>query len=293
DEKLHLQFTTDTKTGVKLCGILGRSQGLEKTYYELLDREPLETENGTKIFVFHTAITELKPHSLRHVQSPQLSFLPKNFTYYAGGHVHYRFNKHIDDYGQIVYPGPIFPNSFSEIEELSHGSFAMCTISDSKVQCDIEQIPIKTHVLLHIDCTHKTPEDVQDVILTQDQDVQDAIVTIRLSGKLQHGDVTHIDFQQVYEYFMQKGAYVILKNTAGLIQKTYTEHTRIETNEEIEQDIVTENLNQIELPNLPEKETIINLLQGLHIQKQEGETVTDFEKRIITVAEEIFDIHER
>ncbi len=54
-KKLHLKFTTDEKTGVKITGILGRKGMLDQAYYETLAREHLEQEPGYKIFMFHTA----------------------------------------------------------------------------------------------------------------------------------------------------------------------------------------------------------------------------------------------
>ena len=50
----NLKFITDKKTGIKLTGIFGRAGGLEKSYYENLNREYLENENSKKIFMFHT-----------------------------------------------------------------------------------------------------------------------------------------------------------------------------------------------------------------------------------------------
>ena len=60
-EKLKLGFVTDGPTGAKLAGLFGRKNGLESEYYALLDRPPLERERGFKVFVFHSAIDELRP----------------------------------------------------------------------------------------------------------------------------------------------------------------------------------------------------------------------------------------
>ena len=63
--------------------------------------------------------------------------MPKGFQYYAGGHVHYRFDIIKEGYGKIVYPGPVFPNNFKELEELKHGG--MCIIDD---QLHVKRIPL-------------------------------------------------------------------------------------------------------------------------------------------------------
>ena len=73
--------------------MLGKKGSLEKEYYQALDKENLEKETGYKIFLFHSALTEFKPEELKDIESHPLSLLPKNFNYYAGGHVHYVFDK--------------------------------------------------------------------------------------------------------------------------------------------------------------------------------------------------------
>ena len=110
DNKLKLNFTIDPKTNTKITGMIGKRGMLEKSYYENLVREHLENEPGFKIFMFHTAITELKPKELENMESSPISLLPKNFNYYAGGHVHIVEHVNMDGYQNVIYPGPTFPN---------------------------------------------------------------------------------------------------------------------------------------------------------------------------------------
>jgi len=51
DGNLHLKFTIDKKTGVKITGIGGKKGMLDKHYYELLSLPELESEPGFKIFL--------------------------------------------------------------------------------------------------------------------------------------------------------------------------------------------------------------------------------------------------
>jgi hypothetical protein len=95
--KLKLNFTVDKKTGAKITGLLGKKGMLDKIYYENLMHENLEQEPGYKIFMFHTALSEFKPNDMEHMEAQPLSLLPKNFNYYAGGHVHYIFQKQEPD----------------------------------------------------------------------------------------------------------------------------------------------------------------------------------------------------
>jgi len=59
EEKLRLKFTKDP-SGAKITGMLGRKGSLEKAFYQDLDLKSLEKEDGFKIFMLHSAITELK-----------------------------------------------------------------------------------------------------------------------------------------------------------------------------------------------------------------------------------------
>ena len=111
--------------------------------------------------MFHTALTEFQPSDLERIDSNPLSLLPKNFDYYAGGHVHYVFEKDEKGYGTIVYPGPTFPNSFSELEKLGHGSFYI--YEGGK----LEFIPLESVKTFHIkhNCKHKTIEQINSELI--------------------------------------------------------------------------------------------------------------------------------
>jgi len=122
DEKLHLEFTIDKKTGAILTGIMGKKGMLDKAFYEHLVL-PEKPANNFSIFLFHTGITEMKPKELEQMTSYSVKSLPEGFDYYAGGHVHIRKRFHQALYSEVVYPGPTFPNSFSELEKLNHGSY--------------------------------------------------------------------------------------------------------------------------------------------------------------------------
>src|SRR3989344_9150351 len=69
DGKLRLKITIDQKTGAKICGIIGKKGMLERSFFEILDRDYLEKQDGFKIFMLHTALTELKPDFLADMES--------------------------------------------------------------------------------------------------------------------------------------------------------------------------------------------------------------------------------
>ena len=82
--KIRLEMYQDRETGVKLAGISARKVGLEKTYFEKLDREYLENQDGFKIFVFHSGIEEFKPSFLKGAMDMEcipINWFPKDFNY--------------------------------------------------------------------------------------------------------------------------------------------------------------------------------------------------------------------
>ncbi len=119
----RLSFVEDDRTGVYLTGISGRKGGLEiHDYEQLTNAGQLALQDGFKVFVFHTLLTELKPASMKVVSSQPLSLLPEGFAYYAGGHPHFVYSREHPQ-GVIAYPGPLFPANFKELEELRSGGF--------------------------------------------------------------------------------------------------------------------------------------------------------------------------
>ncbi len=278
DEKLQLKFTVDEKTNAKITGIIGKRGMLDKKYYEELSRDNLENENGFKIFMFHTTIDELKPKELEKMEGSPVSFLPKNFDYYAGGHVHIVRNENIDGYKNVVYPGPIFPNNFSELEELGGGSYYI--YEDGNLT--LKKVIVKKHIGVKVDCKNSSPEKINDLILEEiGEDVKDSIITIRLKGKLD-GRVSEINFKEIFDSLYGKGAYFIMKNTSAIKIEEF-EEIKVSTDsvENIEDEIISENIGQSKLMESDkEKQMIKQLLSVLDAEKDEGEKVSDYEKRV-------------
>ncbi len=287
DEKLKLKFTVDSKTNVKITGLLGKRGMLERKYYENLIRENLESEQGFKIFMFHTAITELKPKELEKMASAPISFLPKNFDYYAGGHVHIVKDISLENYKNIVYPGPLFPNNFAELEKLERGGFY---IYDNG-QLRYEPITIKNHEHIELDCNHLTPEQVKVELLgkVKDKEFINTIVSLRLKGTLESGKVSDIDFKEIYRIIYGKGAYFLMKNTNALKTKEF-EEIKIDTKniDELEDSIIKEHLGQVSFLEREKEITLTKeLITHLNTERKEGERVTDFEKRLLTEVDEM------
>ena len=287
--RLKLKFTIDRKTGAKITGMLGRKGSLEKAYYENLIKENLEQEQGYKIFLFHSALAEFKPEYLKDMESHPLSLLPKTFNYYAGGHVHYIFEKQEQDYGLMAYPGPLFPNNFAELEKLERGGFYIVEVNkeNETYTSKINWLPIQVYNIekTHIDCNNKTPEQVEEEIKNniKSKEFNNTIVLIRLSGTLSSGKPSDINFKEIYEILYNKAAYFVMRNTNALTTKEF-EEIKVDLNsvEDIESSIISEHLGQIKVKDLtPEKEMHLTK-ELIRILSQERNELTkvDFENKL-------------
>ncbi|MBR9702827.1 DNA repair exonuclease [Candidatus Woesearchaeota archaeon] len=283
DGKLKLTYTEDVKTGVKITGILGRRGSLDKQYYEDLDRASLEIEKGEKIFMFHTSIAELKPKELEKMDAQPASFLPKNQNYYAGGHIHIAENTSLPGYTNIVYPGPLFPASFGELEKLGSGSY--CVVEDWKMTR--KELLLKPIIKINIDAKNKTPEELY---LTVDaalkEKMSDALVLIRLHGEMREGKIGDIDFRRLIDKAYKAGAYFVMKSTTKLTSKEYEEiSVATSTPAKIEEQLITGNLGKTSLTAEEERELIYNLMQTLSQETQDGEKKYEYESRVTSEAQ--------
>lgn len=278
NNKINLNFTIDKKTGAKITGMLGKKGMLEKVYYEALNKEALEKEPGYKIFLFHSLLSEFKPKDMEKVDAHPLSFLPKNFNYYAGGHPHFVFQTKEEGYGIIAYPGPLFPNNFKELENLQKGGFYI--VENDKP----EWHPIIIHDVfpIQIDADHKTPEHIQKEIEEKvaNQEFNNTIITLRIEGTLGSGKISDINFKSIVQTLYGKSAYDVLKNTFNLRTKEFEEiKVQAESVEEIEEKLIKEHLGQTKI-SLNEENLTKELIRVLAAEKQEGENQTTFEKRL-------------
>lgn len=279
--KLQLEFTTDSKTGAKITGIIGRRGMLEKNYYENLDTTSLEKEEGFKIFMFHTSIDELKPKDLEEMESNPISFLPKGFDYYAGGHVHIVADRRLPDrgYSQIVYPGPTFPANFSELEKLGSGGFYIYK-NGEMIRKDLH---IKEIISKNISFEDLTPEQASDKIQEEIEklNVKNKIILLRISGSLNTGNASKIDMKKIINFLYEKDAYYVMKNTSKITSKEFTElKNNHGTSSEVENEIIKEHLNQITHNFKNEEQTIKELITTFSQEKNEGEKQTDYDERI-------------
>lgn len=290
DGKLQLIFTHDKKTRAKITGMIGKAGQLDRIFYENLDKSNLESEKGFKIFLFHTTIDELKPEDMKEIESTPASFLPKGFDYYAGGHVHIVNHKSVEGYKNLVYPGPLFPANFSEMEKLGCGGFNI--FEDGKIIR--KKIEVKKSLTINVDVDKLSSEQASAKIIKnlEQLDVKDKIVLIRVHGNLSSGKPSDINFKSMFDELYEKGAFFIMKNSSNLsgdfFEKISVEHS---SSDEIEEKIIKEHLGQFEHDFSDELATIKSLMSSFSEEKHEGEKVSDYDSRIKNNADLLLNIN--
>lgn len=295
-DMLKLNFTVDKKTGAKIAGMIGKRGGLEKEYYKSLVKENLEQEDGYKIFMFHSALEEFKPDEMKEMEGQPLSFLPRGFDYYAGGHVHYIFQREEPGYGLIAFPGPCFPNNFRELEKIERGGFYIVDVENGKTTVEYEPVQIHNVFAINVNAEHKTAEEIKEEILLQikGKEFNNTIVTIRAEGKLSEGKPSDVDFKEIFSQLYGKSAYFVMKNTNKLTGEEFEEiKVEHESQEEIEVALIKEHLGQIKVDGfdaVKEEKLTKELVKVLDTEKQEGERVADYEGRIKENVSKILEI---
>lgn len=285
-DKIKLVFTHD-ESGAKICGILGKMGALEKSYYENLD-ESASNEEGFKIFVMHSAIEEYSPKNLATTAVPK-SLLPRNFNYYANGHVHIRLlEKH--EKGFIAFPGPLFPTSFDELEDYDSG-FYIIDYDGSEMKINRKKIKLFDVELIKIKKDTTTPASIENEIINrlEKSDLTGKAVLIKVSGVLESGKPGDIDFKKINALAASKGAMSVKKNTSKLSTKEFLE---VSANpnmfvEDIEKEIMRKHFSE---KRVFSTEKIEELMNSLNDEKAEGETVSDFENRIKANAKKVLQV---
>ncbi len=272
--KFKLNIFVDKKTNVGIVGMIGKRGGLEKSVFHNLETAHFKNHDGFKIFMFHSAINEIKPKELEAMESFPLDLLPKGFDYYAGGHVHIVNQASIDGYN-VVLPGPVFPNTFYELEKLKKGGFFI--VEDKKAKfIELNDFPVVSFV---VDCNDKAPSEVEDELkeLISGKSFEDSIITLRLKGKLLSGRPSDINLNDIVDLFHNAGAYVVLKNTAGVSVKGF-EAVKIELKDvaDVEEEIINQHSKQNDFDDNITK----SLIKALSAEKHEGEKQLDYEKRL-------------
>ena len=219
------------------------------------------------------------------IEATPLSLLPKTFDYYAGGHPHFIYSKHHENYGIIAYPGPIYPNNFQELEKLRNGGFYIIEVKDKLIESKHIPLNIVDMQSYLIDANNKNPREIEAEILRQVKDYKNKIITLRIEGSIKEGKVSDVNFKSLLENF--KEAYFVLKNTSKLTTKDFQEiSVDVRNVDDIESSIVKEHIKQ----SILKEDKIQDIMKALDKEKYEGEKNADFEIRIIKDIEKIIEL---
>ena len=274
EEKITLNPTIYGR--VAIYGFPGRKSGLE---VPLIKKIKLNDAPGMfKILMLHTTLDKVKGNLP--IDSVEADSLPK-VDYYAMGHIHIDFQ-----YENFVYPGPVFPNNFKELEDLQHGRFCIVDTDSPKVLKKIElrfknTLPVEIELKNALTATEKIIQELGK------KDLEDKIVLLRLKGELQTGNNSDIKFSKIEEFVKQKGAYFLLRNTHELKAKEPEIEIDITDTDNIEEKTIDsycqENPSQF-------NSLVYQLMDALSIEKQEGETNEGFTSRIFENARKVLKI---
>jgi exonuclease SbcD len=307
ERKLSLKPIIDEKTQAQIGGLPARRGGLEKSYYAELKGSVSQSidPNNYSIFVFHASVNELQALNIPIEQSVSIDDLPRGFSYYAGGHLHKRSMDKIGE-SPIVYPGPLFGTSYSDLELTAKGEkrgFAIVEFEGNKtLGVDFVDLPSPRILSKTFNADGKTSNevdnDLRDFVSKDTLQVKDSIVLLKIRGTLSQGKPSDIDFYSYRALLLERGASVASINRMGLSTR---EAKRLEmigkgSKEEIESNLLAEHISSFKAKSQAleflsmQREGLARasrLLSALKTEKKEEETKPTFEKRVINEASEI------
>ena len=258
---------------VAIYGYPGRTSGLEVG--DLRKILFNDSPGMFKIFMLHTTIDKVKGDipidALETIKLPHAD-------YYALGHIHIDFQ-----YENFVYPGPVFPNNFQELEDLNHGGFYIVNTESNN---PLQRINLKIKEVVSMSVEVKNALVATDHIISEieKRDIEDKILLLRIKGNLENGKNSDIKFSQIEDLVKRKGAYFYLRNTHELKTEEPQLEIEVKDTENIEEETIKiySEQNPSEFNN-----SITQLMNVLSTEKQEGETIESFTNRVLDETKKI------
>lgn len=250
---------------VAIYGYPGKRSGLEVPEVERIHLDP--TPGFFNILMLHTTIKSAVKNLM--IDSVDDSKLPK-VDYVALGHLHIKFIKE-----NLVYSGPIFPNNFAELEELGTGSYYL--FDSGKISRRI--IELKKTKVFHLEVNETLNLTDKLISLMKNEEIRDKIVLLRLSGLVEKGKISDIDFQKIESIAREGGAYSFLKSTKKLRVPELEFSEESINSEELEDKIIS---NYIDENSSKFNDLIKPLMRALQTEKQEDERSVIFEERLFS-----------
>jgi DNA repair exonuclease SbcCD nuclease subunit len=302
DGRTTLNFVQD-RSGVKLCGISGRKLSIDRDSYATLDRAALEAVDGFKIFVFHSAIEELKPSSLEKMEAMPASSLPAGFNYYAGGHVHSHAARSLPGHRNIVYPGPLFATDYAELLQLAKGverGFYLVEFDDDVSNIEFVPIRVCEVVELHYSAQGKTSNQASKELteLASGARVDGKVVLLTAEGELSDGKTSDIDFPAIRKRLTASRPLIVLSNYSHLASREQVGlSTRARPAQETERELFEREIAGVrsEEPRLRGQRGVslaLELLGALKEGRKENENKGEFEERTTRTGFEVLGLKE-
>ena len=261
---------------IVIYGYPGKKTGLDVSDLKRMKLE--ETSGNFKILMLHTTIDKVvETMGNLPIESIAADSLPET-DYCALGHIHVLLK-----YKNFVYPGPVFPNNFAELESLKCGHFC---IYDSNSIEPLKRIQLKIKDVERIEMEIKNSVGATEKIMSEmdKRDIYDKIILLRVFGELEDSVASNIKFQKIDDFAKQKGAYFLLKNTHNLKTREIETELEIEKSENVEDETIKVFLRQ----NPSAFDSFVSqLINSLSIEKQEGETSETFYSRVLDESKKI------
>lgn len=272
-DEIFLNPTIHKNTAI--YGYSGKKSGLE---VQDLKKIKLQESPFTKILMLHTTMTEVK--GTLPVESISLEELPKA-DYYALGHIHQIYQNSC-----LVYPGPLFPNNFQELEELKFGSFYIIEKTNF-LRCERKEINLKEVLPVKIEINNGLTATEKVLNELEKKDLKNKLILLRLHGKLKQGKISDIKFSELENFAQKKGAFFLLRNTSSLETEDLGLEIEVKDIHALESEIIKKYMqeNQSQFNHLIDK-----LIAGLEFDKQEDEKNLFFESRVFEAAKKILEL---
>lgn len=260
---------------IAIYGYPGKKSGLEVP--EIRKIKLNEAPGMFKILMLHSTLSPvvkgLPIDSLNPFELPKAD-------YYALGHIHVLY----DEKG-FVYPGPLFPNNFRELEDLKQGHFV---IFDTNSTQQIQRIKLPSKQIEKFEIFIEDGLTATDLIISEmeKRNLQDKIILLRVKGELKRGKNSDIKFLKIEEYVKNKGAYFLLKNTHDLRAKEI--ELNVEMSEKNSDKIEEETIKFHSENNHSDfNEILPELMSALSVEKQEDEKSETFNSRLLEGARRV------
>jgi hypothetical protein len=140
-------------------------------------------------------------------------------------------------------------------------------------------------VTISIDADNESSSSLQEKIIKElkRHNLKNAIITLRISGILDSGKPSDIDFSLIDNFAREQGSYYLLRNTFQLTTKEFEQV--LETAEEMKSvdELESESLAmsiQDGIISSENKELFLPLMKLLNIEKDEAETTTAFSNKL-------------